>query len=161
MRKPTISVGTLFSLDTASALNAELALSFEGDGSEIRAYYLGTDKKFDLGLNVNNWIVLGFSWSWSNGNMSFNLAIDNDMETITIENVAPYMDTLIGATYWGNSRITEFGLGRLFATFLEVYIHSIHIRGAPGTFPPFPDLEFRIPGLWTCAWDTFLDEADG
>jgi hypothetical protein len=71
MRKPTAAVGTLFSLDTASLLNAELALSFEGPGSEIRVYNSGKDKKFDLSINTNNWIVLGFSWSWSNGNMSY------------------------------------------------------------------------------------------
>jgi hypothetical protein len=71
MRKPTAAVGTLFSLDTASLLNAELAISFEGPGSEIRVYNSGKDSKFDLSINTNNWIVLGFSWSWSNGNMSY------------------------------------------------------------------------------------------
>jgi len=78
MRKPLGVVGTLFSLDTASLLNAELALSFEGPGSEIRVYNSGKDAKFDLGINVENWIVLGFSWSWSNGNMNFGLSIDNE-----------------------------------------------------------------------------------
>jgi hypothetical protein len=32
LRKPTIAVGTLFSLDTGAADDAELAISFEGAG---------------------------------------------------------------------------------------------------------------------------------
>jgi hypothetical protein len=95
MKKPLASVGTLFSLDTASLLNAELAISFEGPGSEIRVYMTGKDKLFNLSINTDNWIVLGFSWSWSNGNMNFNLSIDNEVDMITIEDVPPYMDTLI------------------------------------------------------------------
>ena len=71
MRKPTASVGTLFSFDTASLLNAELAISFEGPGSEIKVYMTGRDKLFNLSLTTDNWIVLGFSWSWSHGNMDF------------------------------------------------------------------------------------------
>jgi hypothetical protein len=71
MRKTLSAEGTLFSLDTASADNAELALSFEDAGTTIRAYYAGQDKLFNMGLTTDNWIVLGFSWSWSAGNMSF------------------------------------------------------------------------------------------
>jgi hypothetical protein len=92
MRKPTASVGTLFSFDTVSLLNAELAISFEGPGSEIRVYNAGKDKKFDLSIDTNNWIVFGFGWSWSNGNMNFNLSIDQSTETLTIEGLGPYMD---------------------------------------------------------------------
>jgi hypothetical protein len=71
MKKPAVAVGTLFSLDTASLLNAELAISFEGPGSEIRVYNSGKDSLFNLSLTTDNWIVFGFSWSWSNGNMNF------------------------------------------------------------------------------------------
>jgi hypothetical protein len=95
MRKPLASVGTLFSFDTASLLNAELAISFEGPGSEIRVYNAGKDKKFDLSINTNNWIVFGFSWSWSNGDMTFDIAIDNETERLTISDLPRYRDTPI------------------------------------------------------------------
>jgi hypothetical protein len=71
------------------------------------------------------------------------------------------MDTLISAHYWGNSRLTQFGLTRLFETFLEVYIHSIHIKNTVGNWPPYVDHSGRIPGLWNCAFDSFLDESSG
>jgi hypothetical protein len=93
MRKPAGVVGTLFSFDTASLLNAELALSFEGPGTEIRAYYVGKDKKFDLSFDTDQWIVLGFSWSWSLGNMDLTISIDDASETITIFDVPAYRDT--------------------------------------------------------------------
>ena len=73
-----INVGTLFSFDTVSLLNAELALSFEGAGNELRVYNFGKDAKFNLEINTPNWIVLGFSWSWSHGNMSYRVSIDNE-----------------------------------------------------------------------------------
>jgi len=43
MRKGLSQVGTIFSLDTASASNSELALSFEGAGNELRVYYADED----------------------------------------------------------------------------------------------------------------------
>jgi len=67
------------------------------------------------------------------------------------------MDTLFSTHLWGNSKLTQFGITRLFETFLEVYIHSIHIKGPGGNFPSFPDLEFRIPDLWTCNHNAFFD----
>ena len=73
-----INVGTLFSFDTVSLLNAELALSFEGAGNELRVYNFGKDAKFNLEINTPNWIVLGFSWSWSFDDMTFGLSIDNE-----------------------------------------------------------------------------------
>ena len=60
--------------------------------------------------------------------MSLNLAIDNETETITTDNVAPYMDTATSAHYWGNSRPTQFGLTRLFETSLEEYINNTHTK---------------------------------
>jgi hypothetical protein len=159
MRKPTGIVGTLFSFDTASLLNAELALSFEGDGSELVVYNSGEKKPFPtLSLNTDNWIVLGFSWSWSNGNMMFGLSIDNETEKITIEGLRPYMDLPLSTHYWGNSKLTQFGLTRLFETFLQVYIHSIHITGPNAVWPPHLDHSWRIEPLWTCAFDAFLDQ---
>jgi len=71
MKKPLAAVGTLFSLDTDSWLNAELAISFEGAGNELRVYNSGKDAKFNLGITTPNWFVLGFSWNWSLGNMHF------------------------------------------------------------------------------------------
>jgi len=71
------------------------------------------------------------------------------------------VDTKFSTHFWGNSRLTQFGITRLFETFLNAYIHSIHIKGTLGNWPPFADLEWRIPGLWNCAFDMFLDEADG
>jgi hypothetical protein len=92
MRKPTGVEGTLFSFDTASILNAELALSFENNGSELVVYNAGEKKPFSLALNTDDWIVLGFSWSWSNGDMSYTLTIDQSSETITIVGLPPYRD---------------------------------------------------------------------
>lgn len=160
MRKPASVDGTLFSFDTASLGNAELALSFENNGAEMWVYNAGEKAKFpNLSLNVDNWIVLGFSWSWSAGNMSYKISIDNDTDTLTISGLPPYMDTAISSHVWGNSRQTQFGVTRLFETFLEVYIHSIHIRNRPGLWPPHADHSHRIPGLWTCEWNSFFDEA--
>jgi len=162
LRKPTASVGTLFSFDTAVSLNAELAISFEGLGNEIRLYYDGIDMKFNLGLTTGDWSVLGFNWSWNNGNMDFGLSIDLDTDILTLEGVKPYLDWGNSSHIWGNSRLTQFGLSRLFETFLNVYIHSIDIKNTIGlNWPPHIVLDGRIPGLWTCAWDAFFDEADG
>jgi hypothetical protein len=158
MRKPQAIVGTLFSFDTASLLNAELAISFEGPGSEIRVYFTGKDKLFDLALNTENWIVFGFNWSWSHGNMNFKLSIDAETETLTLPDVRPYMDLPLSTHYWGNSKLTQFGLTRLFETFLQVYIHSIHITGPNAVWPPHLDHSWRIEPLWTCAFDAFLDQ---
>jgi len=59
---------------------------------------------------------------------------------------------------WGNSRITSFGLTRLAATFLEAYIHSIHLKNT-GNLTDLVDNQLgRIAGLWTCAHNTFLNE---
>ena len=159
MRKPAGIVGTLFSLDTVSLLPAELALSFEGPGSELRVYNADKDAKFDLAFTKDAWFVLGFSWGWSNGAMNFKLAIDNETDTLSIEGLRPYLDLPLSTHLWGNSRLTQFGITRLFETFLEVYIHSISLRNTPGTWPPFPDHEFRLPGLWNCAWNSFFDES--
>ena len=154
LRKPTGVNGTLFSFDTIQLIGDELALSFEGDGSELVVYNSGESAKFPtLSLGTDGWIVLGFSWSWSDGNMSFTAAIDDVSETVTINGIGPYIDTRFSTHYWGNSRITQFGLLRAFATFLEVYLHSIHIRAAPGLTTMFDDNAFRIPGLWICAWN--------
>jgi len=83
MRKPRHVVGTLFSFDTDSRDGLldliefnELALSFEGDGSECRCYNDKQREKFTLAYDTDAWVVVGFSWSWANGAMSFTLAID-------------------------------------------------------------------------------------
>jgi hypothetical protein len=109
-------------------------------------------------MNSENWIILGFSWSWSNGSMSYTLSLNQETDTITIENMAPYMDNQLSTHMWGNSRITNFGLTRLFETFLEVYIHSIHIRNIHGSVTPYEELGDRRNGLWTCAHNKFWNE---
>jgi len=144
MRKPAGVVGTLFSFDTASAFNAELALSFEGPGTELRAYFAGEDKMFDLSFNNDAWIVLGFSWSWSLGDMDLTVSIDDLSATISILDVPDYRDTPFSTHFWGNSRLTQFGITRLFDTFLEVYIHSIHIRNTSGLFSALDEHKDKI-----------------
>jgi hypothetical protein len=159
MRKPLNAVGTLFSLDTASLLNAELAISFEGPGSEIRVYNQNQDALFNLSLTSDNWIVLGFSWTWVGGDMTFTLSIDKATETISIGGLLPFRDLPNSSHIWGNSRLTQLGITRLFETFLKVYIHSIHIKGnLSGNWPPYVDLSHHLPGLWNCAFDAFFDE---
>jgi hypothetical protein len=75
MRKPLGVEGTLFSFDTKSILNSELALSFESQGS-IWVYNAGEKAEFPMiQLDSDNWIILGFTWSWSDGDMSYKLTI--------------------------------------------------------------------------------------
>jgi hypothetical protein len=93
--------------------------------------------------------------------MSFDLSIDLQTETLTIEGLPRYFDRPNSTHVWGNSRLTQFGLSRLFETFLKVYIHSIHLRNKIGTWPPFNEHSWRFSGLWNCAFDTFFDESSG
>jgi hypothetical protein len=91
--------------------------------------------------------------------MHFKLSIDNESEDLSIVDLPPYMDGRFSSHLWGNSRLTQFGITRLFETFLQVYIHSIDIKGSLGNWPPYVDHSHRIPGLWNCLFDAFFDEA--
>jgi len=90
--------------------------------------------------------------------MTYTLAIDSAQDTVSISGVRPFMDRIDSSHMWGNSRITQFGLVRLFSTFLESYIHSIHLKNTGNLTDLVADQAGRIAGLWTCAHDTFFNE---
>jgi len=90
--------------------------------------------------------------------MSFKLTVDDAEATLTLPDLPFYRDTPISTHFWGNSRLTQFGLTRLVETFLNVYIASIHIRNRPGVFGNVEDNKFRLAGLWNCGFDAFFDE---
>jgi len=93
--------------------------------------------------------------------MNFKLSIDDANETLTMAGVPAFLDKSDSSHIWGNSRLTEFGLSRLFSTFFQGYIHSIHLRNKLGLLPPIAEYGQFVAGLWTCGFDSFFDESDG